>query len=258
MRFLLPTALITLSLIYPAYAMNSGDDVDELIEGLNEGKGLNLKTPKKGKPPKKNKSPQSEPKKSKAYKFDVTLHRYQQKKKACTYFSKDAVLTCSGVSLSNSEDPIFGEGSSLSHMDDFLWAQVQKYKTPGWSCNHLAADLFVVVNDKTQEEQRCITGSLLVEAQGDGPYEFSISPSNLHLNGRKKANFMSSQETDEGIKTLMEQKGYLPIYQGKEGFQQIFDDNNHGDRLALDTISSNVDLFFSLIKKRHIGKTCPS
>jgi hypothetical protein len=177
MRFLLTTALITLSLIYPAFSMNSDDDVDDLIDGLNEGKGINLKTPKKEK---QSKAPQSEPKKPKTYKFDVTLHRYQEKERACTYFSKDAVLACSDVHISDLNDPIFGEDSSLSHMDDFLWAQVQKYKTPGWSCNHLATDLFVVVNDKTQEKKRCITGSLLAEALGNEPRLVILNNFNLY------------------------------------------------------------------------------
>jgi hypothetical protein len=234
---IIPVSLSVFTMCYflgSASSLAMDKDENDLIEGLGLGKGLSgLKTPKKSNP---NKNPQTEPKKEISYEFDVTLHRYQDNKRACTYFSKLANLSCSGVSISNSNNnSIFGVDSSLEHMDEFLRAQVKKYGKPGWNRNHLATDLFVVVNDTTQDEKKCIVGSLLVDVIDDSVFEFSVSPSNLHLNGRKKANFMSSAETDQEINQIISQKGYAPIDQGK--LRPVFDNDNHGDRLALDTIS---------------------
>jgi hypothetical protein len=135
-------------------------------------------------------------------------------------------------------------------MDDFLVQQVKTSGTDGWKRNHLAANLFAVVYDTQKEQQRRIEGSLLAEETNIEDslfYDFSISPENKGLNGRKIANFVSSQVLAEGVSQFINSKGYLPIYQST--LRPIVDNDNHGDRLALDTVSTNIDLFFNLIRK---------
>jgi len=179
----------------------------------------------------------------------IELGRHIEQTKVGLCFAKSAQLKCSGIVISTPTDPsIFGENSPLKHMDNFLFKQVEMDGTSGWSRNHLTTNLFVIVDDKAKDEKRCIEGSILAENVEDIPgYEFSISPANKNMNIRKIANFVSS-ELKETLSKHVNDAGYLPIYQSR--LRPVFDkESNHGDRLALDTLLSNVDLFFTLIKK---------
>lgn len=193
------------------------------------------------------KEPHSEPRASKSYDFDVKLIRTHDKKQAGIYFSKAATLKCSEVVVSTHDNPdIFGENSHLKAMDDFLVKQVDvDGPKTGWRRNHLAANLFVIVNDIRTEQPKCLEGSILTGE--DIFYDFSVSPENKNLNGRRVADFASSEVLAEEVSEFVKSKNYMPIT--ASNLRPIFDKDNHGDRLALDTIYANSDLFFNLIRK---------
>ena len=235
--------------------MSSDEEVDDLVNKVVDLKGLGKKTSRsvpstpedKHKP---TKDPQSEPRVPKKYEFDVNLLRYHDKKKAGVYFSKTATLKCSGVDVSfSNNDGIFGDNSHLKAMDDFLIKQVQVGGTDGWKRNHLSANLFVIVYDTRSDTSQCIEGSLLAEESAVEhyvSYDFSVSPENKGMGSKKYADFASSEVVEE-VSAVVKSKNYVPII--KSTLRPILDKNNHGDSLALDTIYTNIDLFFSLIRK---------
>ena len=189
--------------------------------------------------------------------FDIKLCRYINKDERGIYFSKVAKLKCSNVIISSPKNLcIFGQNSPLKRMDDFLDKQVKLDKKVeinsqnGWKRNHLTTNLFVIVDDKIEDVRRCIEGSILAEEITLGKntvYDFSVIPENKNLNGRKIADFVSSKVSEEKLSKFIDKNGYIPMYKSKS--RPIFDINNHGDRLAIDTVSSNIDMFFSLIRK---------
>jgi len=184
--------------------------------------------------------------------FNVNLHRYiNTAQLAGCYFARKAKLGCSSVPVSNPDMvEVFGDQSPLGAVDSFLQAQVTRYGGEGWKRNHLAVSVFVIVNDKQKDKKRRIEGTLLVEESGEKEsvsHDFSVSPGDKALNGRKKADFMSSNSEDKVILGVIDGYGYLPL--SRSSLRPLTDQDNHGDRLALDTISTNIDLFFSLIRR---------
>lgn len=246
MRFSIISLLLTLGIASASYAMD--DEIEKLNTKLASHHISPPSTPTNEK--RIPKTPQSDPRPVK-HTFDIELRRYVDKTHTGVYFSKAAKLKCSDVVISDQADPnIFGDTSSLKLMDEFLCKQVNVSGTDGWKRNHLAVNLFAVVDDKTEDRKRCIEGSVLAEEVQVGNnivYDFSVSPGNGSLNGRRMANFVSSDVLAATVSEFITSNGYVPIYQSK--LRPLFDNDNHGDRLAVDTASANIDLFFSLIRK---------
>lgn len=197
----------------PALSSQKEDDIDQLISGIQ-----------------------------KLAKIDFNISRQQNRG---LYFSEEATLKFSNVVINYKN-----QHDHLKAVDDFLVEEVKANKKNGWSKNHLAADLFVVVNDTRTEIQKCIKGTLLAEESGEVGslfYDFSINPDNKNINNKAFANFVSS-EVKGDVLQFVKDRNYVPIT--KSTLRPIFDkESNHGDRLACDTISTNIDLFFSLINK---------
>lgn len=194
-------------------------------------------------------------------KFEVSLERHvdgptsQGKKVAARYFSKTASLRCGGITITGPEaKENFGE-EAAAHLED-VGHFLEVYKN--WHSNHLTASLFAVVNDKREDKIRQIEGSLLVERiEGEhkaeeipsASYDFSVLPGNKGISkSKRKVNF-SSQEVpaETPFSKLIDERGYLSVSKGQ--LRPITPTNNHGDQLALDTVTTNIDLFFSLIRK---------
>jgi hypothetical protein len=200
-------------------------------------------------------------------KFEVNLERHLDdtatpgtKKIAARYFSKTASLRCEGVAMTGPEAKENFATETANHLDDvehFLQTQVG-YNKKGWRNNHLTASLYVIVYDRREEKVRQIAGSLLVQKMeretksGELPspfYDFSVLPGNKGLGSdRRKVNFSSKEVFAETpFSKEIDLRGYLSI--SKDQLRPITEVNNHGDQLALDTIITNSDLFFSLIRR---------
>ncbi len=97
---------------------------------------------------------------------------------------------------------------------------------------------------------RVLEGTLLVEdfsQEEDTFYEFSVTPNNLGIGSRKFSDFVSSSVSEESVVELGVTKKYKFLSQSS--VRPLADDNNHGDRLALDSLANNIDVFFGLIRR---------
>lgn len=205
----------------------SEDGVDEIQEGVQ---GLAVSAP----PP--------------PLEFDVGIRRdVAGTKSAGTYFSNDATLK-HHLEDDDYADVAMGINASLStrldHLDEFLVNQGT------WSRNHLSASVFVLVYDTRDETSKLLEGLILAQWNpAISAYDFMVRPSVHDLVGDHKcADFVSSKIPDDSMVGLGDNRGsYTFIH--KNSLRPIGDDNNHGDRLALDTISMNPDLLFSLIRR---------
>jgi len=115
--------------------------------------------------------------------------------------------------------------------------------------NHLIANCYVSVFNTTTENRQIIEGTLYArkvadagEPGGSSEIEWLMRPNNAGTAGFEKANFMSSSPTGP-----VDAGGCLSL--SKADVRPLGDDDNHGDRLALDTFENNIDLFFSLIRR---------
>lgn len=127
----------------------------------------------------------------------------------------------------------------LKDMDLFLQSRDLK-----WKRNHLCADLFALVYDTRDESYKVLDGSLLTQKNNDANggvfFDFDLRPNNQNLGGYKLADFVSSSFSE--ISATYE-------FVDKDALRPITDLDNHGDRLALDTINTNPHLFFNLIRR---------
>lgn len=115
--------------------------------------------------------------------------------------------------------------------------------------NHLIANSYVAIYNTTTENREIIEGTLYArkiadagEPGGSSEIEWLMRPNNAGTAGYEKANFMSSSPTGP-----VDAGGCLPL--SRADVRPLSDDDNHGDRLALDTFKNNPDLFFSLIRR---------
>jgi hypothetical protein len=172
--------------------------------------------------------------------FKVNLVRMKEKDVSCRYFSSQATLLSKDATIHSPE--WFQNENSLNLLpiaDELL------LKT-GWNTNHLFCNLFVNVFDTTKDEEKLLEGTLsakkLLKAEEEVFYKYSTNS----VGNSRIIDFVSSPVSDLVEKYCDEKKIY-PLSQ--KDIRPLQDQNNHGDRLALDTVSTNTDLFFSLIKK---------
>jgi len=160
------------------------------------------------------------------------------------YFAKKAFVR---VELSDEEERIEvpfldGHEAKLNDMDLFL-------QQNGWKRNHLCADLFAMVYDTRDEQAKVLDGTLLARKESDNEYTFAIRAGNTGINGYKFADFVSSPVPSKVMDAMDANAANYEMIDSVALRPVTDKDGSHGDRLALDTIKTNPQLFFNLISR---------
>ena len=172
--------------------------------------------------------------------FKANLVRMKEDEVSCRYFSSQATLLSNGFTIHSPEWFQAENSLNLLPMADELLLK------GGWNTNHLFCNLFVSVFDTINDEERFLEGTLSAEKlltdRDKAFYQYSTKP----VGESRIIDFVSSPVSDPISEFCEENKIYAL---SQKDIRPLQDKNNHGDRLALDTVSNNTDLFFSLIKK---------
>lgn len=174
--------------------------------------------------------------------FKVSLRRdVSSSKNVGRYFAGKAYVRIKSSKEESDEDVEIPfnkpHRERLKDMDDFLISAK-------WIINHLCADLFALVFDTRDESYKVLEGTLLTqkntEAKKKAFFDFDLRPNNQQLGGYKLVDFVSSSfnQTSETYEFV-----------DKNDLRPVTDTDNHGDRLALDTIKTHPHLFFNLIRR---------